>query len=103
MTKGWFVGDFEPTLLRTTEVEVAVKHYRAGDREEAHFHRIATELTVVVNGKVRMGESLFKAGDIIVVQPGESTDFEAVTDAITAVVKIPGAKHDKYLVSHAAT
>ena len=27
MTRGWFVGDFEPTLYRTDAVEVAVKHY----------------------------------------------------------------------------
>ena len=31
MTKGWFVGNFEPTLIKTTDVEVAVKEYRAGD------------------------------------------------------------------------
>jgi len=37
-TKGWFIGDFAPPLLRTRDVEVAVKHYRAGDSEAAFFH-----------------------------------------------------------------
>ena len=27
MTKGWFVGNFFPTLYRTNDVEVAVKRY----------------------------------------------------------------------------
>ena len=33
MTKGWFVGNFEPTLLKTSDVEVAVKTYKKGDKE----------------------------------------------------------------------
>ena len=38
-TKGWFVGNFSPSLLATDAVEVAAKRYRAGDSEGAHFPR----------------------------------------------------------------
>ena len=27
MFKGWFVGNFQPTVLQTNDVEVAVKEY----------------------------------------------------------------------------
>lgn len=33
MTRGWFVGNFEPSLYITNDVEVAVKQYKAGDFE----------------------------------------------------------------------
>ena len=95
-TKGWFVGKFEPTLISTDDVEVAVKHYRAGDAEARHHHRIATEITAIVSGTVRMNGREFKAGDVIKIAPGESADFAALTDAVTAVVKHPGASSDKY-------
>lgn len=98
MIKGWFVGDFQPTLHTSREVEVAVKHYRAGDAERAHYHRIAREFTVVVSGTVRMNNLDYHAGDIVVIEPGEITDFCAITDAVTTVVKLPGAPNDKYLV-----
>ena len=98
MTKGWFVGDFTPTLQATREVEVAVKHYRAGDAEGAHYHKIAREFTVIVSGTVRMSGRDYGAGDIVIIEPGEATDFQALTDAVTTVVKIPGAQNDKYLV-----
>lgn len=98
MTKGWFIGDFNPTLLPTRDVEVAVKHYRAGDAEGAHYHKIAREFTVVVSGLVRMNGRTYEAGAIVVIEPGETTDFCALTDAVTTVVKIPGATHDKYVV-----
>lgn len=97
MIKGWFVGNFEPTLYRTNDVEVAVKEYRAGDYEESHYHKIATEITVIQSGKVRMNGREFSGGDIIVIAPGEETDFEVLEDTITTVVKLPGANDDKYL------
>ncbi|AUB83880.1 hypothetical protein [Candidatus Thiodictyon syntrophicum] len=96
MTKGWFIGDFVPTLHLTRDFEVGVKYYRAGDREDAHVHRIATEYTVIVTGKVRMGQQIYQSGDIVVIAPGESTDFEAITDAATTVVKLPSLQGDKY-------
>lgn len=97
MVKGWFVGNFEPTLYKTNDVEVAVKRYRAGDGEAKHYHKIATEVTVVVSGTVRMNGKEYSADDVIVIEPGDATDFCAVTDAVTAVVKLPGANNDKYL------
>ena len=98
MTKGWFVGNFEPTLYRTNDVESAVKSYKAGDYEAAHYHKIATEITVIISGTVRMNGIEYGEGDIIVIEPGEATDFLAVTDSVNAVIKIPGANNDKYLM-----
>lgn len=98
MIKGWFIGNFEPTLYQTNDVEVAVKHYAAGDCESTHYHKIATEFTVIISGKVRMGESIYETGDIIVMEPGDATDFEAMTEAVNVVVKLPGANNDKYVL-----
>ena len=96
MTKGWFVGDFSPTLLRTQAAEVAVKVYKEGDNEGWHFHKVATEITVIISGTVEMNGVRHHAGDMIVIEPNEGTDFRAVTDAMNVVVKMPGATHDKY-------
>ena len=99
MTKGWFVGDFLPTALHSTACEVAVKHYSKGDHETAHYHQIATEITVIVSGKVRMLGSEWTAGDILTIEPGEITDFLALTDVVTVVVKTPSAPLDKFVVN----
>lgn len=99
MTKGWFVGNFEPTLLRTNDVEVGVKSYKKGDYEDRHYHKIATELTVITRGRVKMNGIEYKEGDIIVMEPGEPTDFECLEDGTqNVVVKIPGANNDKYIL-----
>lgn len=96
MTRGWFIGDFEPTVLRTSDVEVAVKTYAAGDHEARHHHRVATETTCIVSGTARMAGREVTAGDIIVLDPYESTDFTALTDVVLVAVKVPGARNDKF-------
>ena len=97
MTRGWFVGAFSPTMLATGDVEVAVQRYAAGDYEAAHHHRIATEITVILSGEAQMFGRIFKDGDIIRIPPGCTTDFRALTNVTTVVVKHPGAKNDKYI------
>jgi len=99
MIKGWFVGGFSPSVFSSTDCEVAVKRYKAGDAEEKHFHKIATEITVVISGRIRMANRIWGEGDIVVLEPGEATDFEALTDCVSVVVKLPGASNDKYLVA----
>ena len=96
MKGGWFLGDFSPCAARSSDAEVGVKRYAAGAREDKHFHKIATELTVIVSGTVRMFDRVWQAGDIITVEPGDATAFEALTDAVTVVVKTPSIPSDKY-------
>ena len=99
MVKGWFIGNFEPSLLKTNDCEVAVKEYKKGDYEGKHYHKIATEFTVIISGRVRMNGIEYKEGDIIVMEPNEITDFECLEDGTkNVVVKIPGANNDKYVV-----
>lgn len=100
MTKGWFIGDFNPSLLKTEDVEVAVKRYKKGEKEDKHYHKIATEYTVIVTGRVKMNGVEYGQDDIVVTKPMESTDFEVLEDTVTTVVKYPGAKNDKYLGVH---
>lgn len=97
MYLGWFLGDFSPTAFKTPSCEVAIKRYKAGDHESSHYHKIATETTFIVSGKVEMDGVGYSEGDIIVMHPMEKTDFKVITDTITAVVKVPTIKGDKYI------
>ena len=97
MFRGWFVGDFSPTAFKTDVCEVGVKHYKAGEKEDSHYHRVATEITLILSGRVFMAGKERVAGEIIVLSPGEVTNFIAIEDSINVVVKVPGALDDKFL------
>lgn len=96
MTKGWFVGAFSPAAMRTPDVEVAVKHYKSGDSEAAHFHKVATEITLILEGTAEMCGEQLSEGDIVKLSPGEITPFKAITDVTTVVVKMPSVPQDKF-------
>ena len=100
-TKGWFAGDFEPSLYKSETFEAAVKVYAEGDYEAKHYHKEAAEITVITGGAVQMNGVRYEAGDIILLEPMEITDFKALSNAICTVVKIPCVKGDKYIVGEA--
>lgn len=94
---GWFIGSFTPTLFRTDQFEVAVKRYAAGDREANHHQRIATEVTVVVSGRCRLGPWILEPNDVVTIEPLEAADFEALDDVVLIAVKYPSLPDDKVL------
>lgn len=96
-TRGWFIGNFIPSLHTSSEFEIAVKHYQAGESEPSHIHRVAKEWTVIISGEVEMNGIKYTKNDIIEIDPGEYSNFHALTDAATVVFKMPSVKDDKYL------
>jgi anti-sigma factor ChrR (cupin superfamily) len=98
MRGGWFVGQFEPAVLKLAACEVAVKRYRAGDHEPAHVHRVAVEITLIVSGRVTMNGEAFGEGDIIELAAGEPGEFRVLEDTITVVVKSPSVPSDKHVL-----
>lgn len=95
-TGGWFVGNFHPSLMKSTAFEVSIKRYKAGESDVMHHHKIATEFTVIVDGSATMNGTHLISGDIVVINPGESAKFVALSDTTTCVVKSPSVKSDKY-------
>jgi quercetin dioxygenase-like cupin family protein len=95
-TRGWFVGDFEPSIIRTKDFECMVHYYKAGDSEARHVHKVADEITVIVHGVFKMSGQRLQAGDIVHLLPGEPADFECLEDGATTVVKTPSVIGDKY-------
>ena len=100
MQGGWFIGDFHPSILTSKDFEIAVKTYNLGDIEEYHFHKIGTEITVILEGRAEMAERTLVEGDIILLEPGQGTSFKALTKVKTLVVKTPSVIGDKYLLNN---
>ena len=98
-TGGWVAGDFEPTIIKTQDFEVSVKHYKEGEYQEKHVHHKADELSIIVEGSARMNGKIYKKDDIILMPKGEATDFFPLEDGtITCVIKTPSVNGDKHFV-----
>ena len=96
-TNGWFLGNFNPSLFKSEDFEVCVKNFKRGDVEAAHFQKVATEVTVVLYGSVRMGDQILQVDDILIIYKGEVFDFEALSDCKVLGIKFPSLPDDKVL------
>jgi quercetin dioxygenase-like cupin family protein len=96
-TNGWFIGDFVPTIHATNDFELAVKRYKDGDTEPRHFQRVATEITVVVEGRCLLGGHILERGDILTIEPEEEASFLALEDCVVVACKMPSIPMDKVL------
>jgi quercetin dioxygenase-like cupin family protein len=97
--KGWIVGSFQPTEHNNPHVEVAVKFFKAGETESPHYQIKATEITIVHQGRILLGEKEFSAGDVITIPPGEIAGFESLTDSSLTCIKFPSLPNDKVVVN----
>ena len=99
MKKGWFIGNFKPSLLKTRKFEVALHEHKVGklSKSHDHFHKISTEYNLVVVGKMRIGKKIINKGDIFIIKPyGVSKDVVFLKKTSLICVKEPSAPKDKY-------
>jgi dTDP-4-dehydrorhamnose 3,5-epimerase-like enzyme len=96
-TGGWFIGDFSPTLDANTNVEVCLKRYPAGTIEPVHYQRVATEYTLVVSGRCRIGDVELGPDQILRIPPGEAAGFVALEDVVLVAIKTPSLPDDKVI------
>jgi len=94
--RGWIIGDFEPSVLRTKILDFGVAHFVKGEKHAAHHHKRSTEYNVVVTGVHIIGDKEYRENDICIIYPNESVSYECVETGALAVVKIPTGKGDKY-------
>jgi len=98
MTRGWFIGDFEPSVLRTRDFEVGILTHKKGETWPAHYHSVATEYNVLLEGRMRIAGEVVTPGDVFWFDPGDVADPEFLEDCRVCVVKTPSIIGDKYEV-----
>ena len=86
---------FSPSLCKNSNCEVAVKYYKKGEYEESHYHKIATEYTVIISGRVKMNGIEYKTGDIIVESTNEHNGRFKVINLIAGSTKVSTTKYYK--------
>jgi len=95
---GWFIGDFEPSIYRNPQFEVAVHKHKKGDATFQHFHKITKELNYIIKGTLKVSNHILSEGDIWIYEEKEVSDVEFLTDVEILIVRWPSVPSDKYIV-----
>jgi len=95
---GWIVGDFEPSLFKNPNVEVAYKFNKQGEYCAPHYHKACVEINLLISGTMKIQNTILHGGDLFVIYPFEITDPEFITDCAILAIKTPSVPGDKYLI-----
>lgn len=98
MFRGWFIGDFEPNVYKTKNFEVGLLTHEKGEEWPAHYHKISTEVNLLISGEMIIQGETINPGMIFVLEPYEVADPIFLKDCKVLCVKIPSVPGDKYLV-----
>jgi len=98
MKRGWFIGDFEPVAYKTKNFEVGLGHHKKGERWDKHYHKLATEITLIIKGKVEINDQIFVEGDIFIIDKNEVVEPLFLEETDYVVVKTISDINDKYIV-----
>jgi quercetin dioxygenase-like cupin family protein len=95
MVNGWFVGDFDPAVLKTDQYEVCYKKIDSNANEKPHYHPEGKEITLVVSGKIQINDAIFEEGDIFVIEANETVAPVCLESGMVFVVRTCSKKNNK--------
>lgn len=98
MTRGWFIGDFEPSVYKTRNFEVGILNHKKDEKWAAHYHKESTEINCLIQGKMIIQNTTINSGDIFILEPNEIADPKFLEDCTIVVVKSASVIGDKYEV-----
>jgi hypothetical protein len=94
--RGWFIGDFCPSVLKTKDFEVGVLTHYKNENWPEHYQKIATEFNVLISGSLSINNETFIPGDIFIIKPGEIIKPIFNEDCIVVCIKVPSIPNDKH-------
>lgn len=95
---GWFIGNFEPSILKTSNFELGIHRYTAGFEGNPHYHTMSTEYNVIITGKVTIDDIELGPGGIFVYEPYDVSNCQFIEDTILVVARDSSNPKDKFLV-----
>tara|TARA_R110000851_G_scaffold105515_5_gene223933 strand:+ start:51 stop:377 length:327 start_codon:yes stop_codon:yes gene_type:complete len=95
-TRGWLVGDFEPSLFKAKDNDIGILRVDKGDESDGHFHKSHVEYNIIITGKVKIQNNILIEDDIFIYEPLDKSHVEFLEDTILLVIKNPSTKNDKH-------
>jgi len=94
--RGWLIGNFDPSILKTKDFEVGLLTHKKGEYWPEHYHVVATEYNLLVSGSMIIKKMTIEPGDIFVLEPYEIANPEFLEDCVVMCIKVPSIPGDKY-------
>lgn len=95
MKSGWFVGDFEPSIVRTTLMDIGYLTHHPGEKWDFHTHYFSREYNFLVSGKMSINGITYKSGSKFMFDYRCMACPKFYEKCTILCVKFPSAPRDK--------
>jgi dTDP-glucose pyrophosphorylase len=96
---GWFIGDFEPSILKNSGVELAVMNKKKGvGINDFHYHENCIEINVLIKGKMKVNNKYIQENEIFIFNPNVPSIYEYLEDCTFVVFKNKPSNNDKIIM-----
>jgi dTDP-glucose pyrophosphorylase len=96
---GWIIGDFEPSILKNSGVELAVMNKKKGKGiNNFHYHENCMEINVLIKGKMLVNDKIINENDIFIFNKNVPSIYEYLEDCVFVVFKNKPSNTDKVLM-----
>lgn len=97
-TRGWFIGNFEPSILKNSGVELGYLSFKKGEQIDYHYHEHCKEINLLVKGKMIVNNKVINEGDIFIFDEMVPTFPIYLEDTSLVVLKNTYSNKDKIIM-----
>jgi NDP-sugar pyrophosphorylase family protein len=96
--RGWFVGNFEPSIIKTSDYEIAIIHHKKDEQWDYHYHKLADEINILLKGSMLINNRRVNEKHLFMIPSKQLTCPIFLEDCYVLCIKVPSAPGDKYSV-----
>lgn len=98
MFRGWFIGDFEPSVFKTSAFEIGYLYHKKDEYWPAHYHEKIDEYNLLIKGKMLVNDKIINENEIFIIPKGIVSNPKFLEDSYIICIKTPSIPGDKILV-----
>jgi dTDP-glucose pyrophosphorylase len=97
-TRGWLIGNFEPSIQKETEYEIGVLTHQKDEKWGFHYHRESIEINILLKGKMIINNIELNTGDVFTFNKNIIACPIFLEDCKLICIKIPSVPGDKFII-----
>ena len=97
-TRGWFIGNFLPNIIKTSDFEIAKLHHGKDEKWPFHYHKEADEYNVLLKGKMILNGNIIHEKSLFIIHKNEIACPFFLEDCQVLCIKSPSSPKDKYII-----
>jgi dTDP-glucose pyrophosphorylase len=98
MFRGWFLGNFEPSVFKHAGVEIGYLFHKKGEKWPTHYHSNIVEVNLLIEGKMIINDIEINKNQIFVIDKKVLACPIFLEDCRIICVKLPSMVGDKIII-----